>query len=76
MSLFTEEAEDVAGRHRKHSTQNLLGVHQATGTVLTTESGFETNTFTYSESGYNPGGSMRQTMNNGPRGSVATNRHN
>ena len=34
----------------------------APGTVRATDSAFESNNFTYSESGFNPAGSLRQTL--------------
>ena len=39
-----------------------FGKSYAPGTLRATDSAFESNNFTYSESGFNPAGSLRQTL--------------
>ena len=38
------------------------GQNNVPGTIRATDSAFESNNFTYSESGFNPSGSLRQTL--------------
>ena len=69
ISLFTEDndQEDMpanSGLDYLPTVGRLsnCGQNNAPGTVRATDSAFESNNFTYSESGFNPAGSLRQTL--------------
>ena len=47
---------------RLSSNEQSNGHINAPGTLRATDSAFESNNFTYSESGFNPTGSLRQTL--------------
>ena len=47
---------------RLSSNEQSNGHINAPGTMRATDSAFESNNFTYSESGFNPTGSLRQTL--------------